>query len=137
VTVEDGVVSTVENRDLDVLRWAEICVDLTDADDMREALERARKSIEKESKVGIGRPIAMRIRFEGVTAISDEIAAFPERLEQQVKALGAEIASENLWIERVENTAAAKRNLESALSEDSAFGNCSRTYWRLRTIQIK
>jgi DNA repair exonuclease SbcCD nuclease subunit len=122
VTVEDGVVSTVENRDLDVLRWAEICVDLTDADDMREALERARKSIEKESKVGIGRPIAMRIRFEGVTAISDEIAAFPERLEQQVKALGAEIASENLWIERVENTAAAKRNLESALSEDSAFG---------------
>jgi exonuclease SbcD len=64
----------------------------------------------------------MRIRFEGATKISDELAAYPERFEQQIKALGAEIAGEELWIERVENAAVGKLDLDSTLSDDSAFG---------------
>ena len=120
VTVEDGAVSAVEKCSLDVFRWIESRVDLTDVAEMREVLERSRKSIENASTDG--RPVAMRIRFEGATSISDEIAAFPERFEQQIKALAAEIAGDNLWIERVENAAAGKLNLESALSDDSAFG---------------
>ena len=123
VTVEDGAVSTVEKCPLDVLRWVECSVDLTDATEMREVLERARKSIENERTSADGRPIAMRIQFEGATSISDELAAYPERFEQQIKALGAEIAGDNLWIERVENAAVGKLDLESTLSDDSAFGN--------------
>jgi hypothetical protein len=64
----------------------------------------------------------MRIRFEGATSISDELAAFPERFDQQIKAIGAEIAGDDLWIERVENAAVGKLDLESTLSEDSPFG---------------
>ncbi len=122
VTVEDGAVSTVEKCPLDVLRWVECSVDLTDAAEMREVLERARKSIENERTSADGRPMAMRIRFEGATSISDELAAYPERLEQQIKALGAEIAGDELWIERVENAAVGKLDLESTLSDDSTFG---------------
>lgn len=122
VTVEHGAVSTVEKCPLDVLRWALCNVDLTNAAEMREVLELARKAIEKERTSADGRPIAMRIRFEGATSISDEIAAYPERFEQQIKALGAEIAGNDLWIERVENTAVGKLDLDSTLSDDSAFG---------------
>ena len=75
---------------------------------MREVLERTREAIENERLLADGRPTAMRIRFEGATVISGELAAYPERLEQQIKALGAEIAGDNLWIERVENAAAGK-----------------------------
>ena len=122
VTVEDGAVSAVDKCPLDVLRWALCSVDLTDAAEMREVLERARKAIESEQISADGLPIAMRIRFEGTTSISDEMAAYPERFEQQIKALGAEIAGDDLWIERVENTAGGKVDLESMLSDDSAFG---------------
>ena len=122
VTVEDGSVSTVEKCPLDVMRWIEGNVDLTDAVEMRDVLDSARKSIENELSSADGRPIAMRIRFEGATTISDELAAYPERFEQQIKAFGAEIAGDDLWIERVENKAVGKLDLESTLSDDSAFG---------------
>lgn len=122
VTVEDGTVSEVERHPLDVLRWVLCSVDLTDVAEMREVLERTRKAIENERISADGRPIAMRIRFEGATTISDELAAYPERFNQQIKALGAEIASDDLWIERVENAAVGKLDLDSALSDDSAFG---------------
>lgn len=122
VTVEDGTVSEVEKLPLDVLRWSRCSVDLTDAAEMREVLERARKAIENERTSADGRPIAMRISFEGATTISDELSAYPERFEQRIKALGAEIAGDDLWIERVENGAIGKLDLESTLSDDSAFG---------------
>ena len=122
VTVEDGTISKVEKFPLDVLRWALCSVDLTDATEMREVLERARKAIENERGSADGRPIAMRIRFEGATSISDELAAYPERFEQQIKALGAEIAGDDLWIERVENAVVGKLDLDSTLSDDNTFG---------------
>ena len=122
VTVEDGTITKVEKIPLDVLRWVQCNVDLTDVAEMREVLERTRKTIEKERTSADGRPIAMRIRFEGATKISDEIAAYPEQFEQQIKALGAEIAGADLWIERVENAALGKLDLDSTLADDSAFG---------------
>jgi len=104
------------------MRWVQCDVDLTDVVEMRELLEHTRKSIEKERTSAEGRPLAMRIRFEGATKISDELAAYPERLEQQIKALGAEIAGDDMWIERIENAAVGKLDLDSTLTDDTAFG---------------
>ena len=122
VTVEDGAVGAVEKCPLDVLRWVACSVDLTNTAEMREVLDRARMSIENQRASADGRPIAMRIRFEGVTSMSDELSAFPERFEQQIKAICAEIAGDDLWIERVENAVVGKIDLEATLSEDNAFG---------------
>ena len=47
---------------------------------------------------------------------------FPEKFEQQIKALGAEIAGDTLWIERVENKTQGKYDLETALTDDNALG---------------
>ena len=122
VTVKDGVVSAVDKVSLDVLRWVKCNVDITDAVEMREVLDRTRKAIENGRFSADGRPVAMRICFEGATPISAELSAYPERFEQQIKALGAEIAGDDLWIERVENATVGKQDLESVLSDDTAFG---------------
>ena len=122
VTVEDGSVSEIEKCPLDVLRWVNCAVDLTDASDMTEVLERTRISISNQSAAADGRPIAMRIRFEGATLISNELAGYPERFEQQIKALGAEIAGDALWIERVEIATLSKLDLNAILADGSAFG---------------
>ena len=131
VTVEDDAISQVEKIPLDVLRWVQCSVEITDVVEMKEALERSRKAIEKERTSTEGRPLAMRIRFEGGSRISDEMAAYPERLEQQINALGAEIAGDDLWIERVENATSGKLDLDSILAEDTAFGKL------LKEIQAK
>ncbi len=122
VTVEDNATCEVEKIPLDVLRWVHCSVDITDVVEMREVLERIRKAIEKEQTSGEGRPIAMRIRLEGATRIYNELAAHPEWLEHQIKALGAEFAGHDLWIERVENAVTGKLDLESTLADDTALG---------------
>ena len=122
VTVEDGSVSEIEKCPLDVLRWVYCRVDLTDASDMTEVLERTRISISDEAASAEGRPIAMRIRFEGPTGMSNNLAAYPERFEHRIKALGAEIAGDDLWIEKVEIATAGKLDLDAVLAGGGAFG---------------
>jgi DNA repair exonuclease SbcCD nuclease subunit len=123
VTVEDGSVSSVERCPLDVLRWSRCDVDITDVDEMHEVLECVRKGIDQERAASEDRPLAMRIRLQGAAGIAQEIGAYPEKLEQQIRALGAEIAGDELWIERVENLTVSKRDLESALADDNAMSN--------------
>ena len=123
VTVEDCSVSEVERIPLDVLRWVLCSVDLTDNVEMRDVLELVRRVIEKERTLADNRPIAMRIRFEGATILSDGLSAYPERFEQQIRALSAEIAGDDLWIERVVNITVGKHDLDSSLSDGSPFGN--------------
>ena len=122
VSVEDGTVSEIDKIPLDVLRWTLCDIDLTDVEDIREVLEHVRKAIEQERASAEDRPLAMRIRLQGATKISDELAAYPERLEQQIKALGAETAGDDLWIERVENATTGKLDLELTLADDTALG---------------
>jgi len=121
-TVEDGCVKEIETCPLDVLRWVSCTVDLTDASDRMEVLELARIAMTRERASADGRPIALRIRFEGATSISNELYAYPERFEQSIKALGAETAGDDLWIERVEIGTVSKLELKAMLAEGGAFG---------------
>jgi DNA repair protein SbcD/Mre11 len=122
VTVEEETVTEIEKIPLDVLRWSLSEIDLTDIEEYRDVLGKVRETIEKERISAENRPLAMRIRLKGVTKLSDRLAAFPERLEQQIKALGAETAGDELWIERVENKTMGKHDLETALADENALG---------------
>lgn len=123
VTVEEGSLRpTVETRSIDVLRWTFCTIDLTDIVEMQEVLAITREEIEKELSSAEGRPLAMRIYYEGATKIADRIAANPEHFAHQVKALGAEVAGDNLWIEKVETGLVSMRDLASSLSDDNSLG---------------
>jgi len=123
VTVEEETVTETEKISLDVLRWTQTEIDLTDIEEQRDVLEKVRETIEQERTSAEDRPLAMRIKLKGATKLSDQLAAFPERLEQQIKALGAETAGDELWIERVENITTGKHDLETALADNNALGN--------------
>ena len=122
VSVDDGAAAEVEKVPLDVLRWSLCDIDLTDVDEIREVSERVRKSIEQEHAAAEDRPLAMRIRLQGATKIADELAAYPDRLEHEIKALGAGTAGDDLWIERVENATVGKLDPEAMLADDNAIG---------------
>ncbi len=122
VTVEEETITEIEKMPLDVLRWTLTEIDLTDIEEPRDVLEKVREAIEQERALAEDRPLAMRIRLKGATKLSDQLAAFPEKLEQQIKALGAETAGDDVWIERVENMTLGKYDLETALADDTSLG---------------
>ncbi|MGB3917442.1 DNA repair exonuclease [Thiothrix litoralis] len=123
VTVSEGEVSSVEPVALDVLRWVLCRVDVTDTAALREVWERIRPAIASELAAADGRIIAMRIRLEGASQVAAALAADPEHVAQQCKAIGAELAGEDLWIERVENAVTSKRDLDAALADDNPLAN--------------
>jgi DNA repair exonuclease SbcCD nuclease subunit len=122
VSVTDGSVSRIDRVSLDVMRWSLCSVDVTEAQDLVEVFERVRKGIEREQASAENRPLAMRIRLHGATRMAGALAAYPERLEQQLKALGAETAGDELWIEKIENATTGKLDLATMLASDHAMG---------------
>jgi len=126
VTVAENAVTEMEPVPLDVLRWTLTEIDLTDTEEYRDVLENVREAIEMELVRAEDRPLAMRMKLTGTTKLSDHLAAFPEKLEQQIKALGAETAGDDLWIERVENMTLGKYDLETALADDTSPGQLLR-----------
>ena len=121
VHVQDGRVREVENRDLDVLRWINCSVDVSDTSGLQGILARTRTKLEKAKAEADGRFAAIRVRLEGATEHPEAVSAYPERFEQQIRAIGAEIGGTDLWIERVENAVVRKLKLSSALAEDGAL----------------
>ncbi len=127
VTVDDvSSDPVIEMRSLDVLRWNLCAIDLTDVEDMREVWDITRKEIQASLNSAEDRPVAMRIRYRGSTKMLDQISANPERFAHQVKARGAEIAGDEVWIEKVENLVTGKRDLAAGLSDDSPLGTMLR-----------
>lgn len=121
VTVEEGGVSAVESLALDVVRWAVNSIDVSAANGMRDVLDLVRAAITEALTAADGCTLAMRIRLEGATPLADTLAAYPERLEQQIRALAAELGGDAVWIERVENSTTGKQELMAALSADNAL----------------
>lgn len=122
VTVEDQTVKEIEKIPLDVMRWHHTQIDLTDIEEHRDVLEKIREAIELKCSLAEDRPLAMRIKLKGATTLSDQLAAFPEKLEQQIKAIGAETVGDQVWIERVEDITTGKYDLQTALLHDNAQG---------------
>ncbi|HID97818.1 MAG TPA: DNA repair exonuclease [Thermodesulfobacteriaceae bacterium] len=122
VTVENGRVADVEKISLDVLRWELCTVDLTGTDGMEGIIDCTRKAIGRVLESAEGRPVAMRIWYEGTSDAADALAAWPGRLENQVRAVAAEIAPDEVWVERVVNAAVARRDLNALSGSDSALG---------------
>ncbi len=122
VSVEYGEVQNVKEHPLDVLRWTLCRVDLSDVTTMRELRDRTRKMIEKQRFLAEDLPLAMRIRFEGTTVLADKLVAYPQRFEEEIRVLAAEVAGDELWVEQVESALVARRDMDKAIEGDDAFG---------------
>lgn len=121
VTVEGGAVSAVEPVPLDVVRWAVQDVDVSEVTALREVLERVREALAGALAAAEGCTLALRIRLQGASTLAAALAAYPERLEQQIRALAAEMGGDAVWLERLENHTTGKQDLAAALAADNAL----------------
>ncbi len=126
VTVEHGRVVDVEHRDLDVVRWARIDVDLGGSDQADNALARFAEALAQARQEADGRLLAARIRVTGATPLHDAFVREPDRWRYELRALAAELGEPGVWLERIELSTRSPRALASMLGRDDALAGLLR-----------
>jgi DNA repair protein SbcD/Mre11 len=100
VTVDEGSIVSVEERELDVLRWAVCRVDPAGCDSTDALSDRVREAFEAERRKADGRPIAVRLYVEGNTPLHHRLHEQSLQLNGEFRALAANLG--DVWLEKIE-----------------------------------
>ena len=114
VTAEEGRIADLDFRELDVLRWVRLTIDVKDAaseDDIFAGVQGALAQAKLEAD---GRYLAARLQLVLPEPLCRHLDRDPERFAQQVRTLGIEAGNDEVWIERITwEAAAASRPVSS------------------------
>jgi exonuclease SbcD len=130
VTVEHGCVTSIEHRPLDVVRWAQIVIDVSDCETFDDVLAGAQRALVEEGDRAGGRLLAARVILQGACNAHGRIAATPEQFLNQLRVLANELGQ--VWLEQVRiETSAPLRPAATSGSEESIFRllNGTRHIW--------
>ncbi len=126
VTVEHGRVVDVRPRELDVVRWARLEIDLTARDREDDALDRIAEALAQARSAAEGRLLAARVVVTGRTGIHDALVRDPERWRHELRRLAGELGDPGIWLERIEVATRSPRDLEALLARQDALGGLLR-----------
>jgi DNA repair exonuclease SbcCD nuclease subunit len=101
VTGDEGMPLEVSRRDLDVIRWETLSVDLSGEDDMAGCTERFREGLGAVLDRNDPLPVVVRVEFHGETALHRRLASEPEHLRETLRSLAIGAFGERAWIENI------------------------------------
>ncbi len=99
VSVDEGRVTKVEHRDLDVLRWVVCCIDPAGCDTLDMLADRVRDLFDEERAKAEGRPLAVRLIVDGVTSLHGQLHENTLQWSEEIRAVAATLG--DVWIEKV------------------------------------
>jgi exonuclease SbcD len=135
VAVEGDKIATVEHRELDVVRWAQIKVDLSDCDEdalfssVRTAVETA--AIEADQRL-----LAIRIVLKGETSLHRKLVAQRERFVSEIRTVVSDAAPGQVWLERVKVETTPPADVARLIARDDAIGGLLRTLRELPANEL-
>ncbi|MGE3778293.1 MAG: exonuclease SbcCD subunit D [Pirellulaceae bacterium] len=92
----------VEFRSLDVFRWALCDVPLQESTDADTLIDLAVESLESLLATADGRPLAVRMRLQGLSSGHAPWLTQRDRWAAELRAAAQRVAAEGLWIEKVQ-----------------------------------
>ncbi|UTF51883.1 DNA repair exonuclease [Desulfomicrobium sp. ZS1] len=128
VTVEEGRITEVDFRELDVLRFALCRVDLDGCESLEGITDRVRESMERERQGTDGRPLAARIILEGKSSLHERIRRNEEKLREECRAVAADLG--DVWLEKFR--IASKPSSEGPDEGDTPLAGLMRAVAELR-----
>ena len=108
VRVDDGVASTPEHHVLDVVRWCDRAVDVSDAATADDVVGRVAEALRAAVDDAGDRLVAARIRLVGETPVDPILRRDRERWLQEIRLCADELAGQ-VWIERLQLETQAER----------------------------
>jgi len=101
VAVEDGRVASFEHRDLHVVRWEVIPVNVSGQSAAVDVVDAAVAAMKSESGKGGGEVLAVRLVIEGACRAHRELVAYSEKWTAEIRVAVAAATGERAWVEKV------------------------------------
>ena len=119
VTVDDGLVVEVEERELDVLRWEVCAVDLAQCETTDSVYNSIRKTLENILRNAEGRTLVIRLILTGECPVHAELFERTEQWTEEFRGIAASLG--DLWLEKVQYRTRRKIGLEEILGADTSI----------------
>jgi DNA repair exonuclease SbcCD nuclease subunit len=134
VTVEGNEVSKVEHRDLDVLRWFQCFIELTERDTVDNVYEHVGDALQQALVTAEGRPVAARVVLRGVSQSHPRLHAEFEYWTQEFRALAAALGGAGVWLEKLVLATRQPAALEDLDARDHALAGLLRA---IRNLELE
>lgn len=131
VTVEDGQITAAEHRELDVLRWCRLPVDVSGSNSPEEVIDAAGEAITDELAQHGDHLLAVRLDIMGSCKAHNELALQTDHWTNEMRLTATDISAGNVWIEKIKLNTAVQANLEELLQRHDAIGGLLRSIRRL------
>ena len=123
VTVRDGVILSVEHRDLDVLRWSMCEVDSSGTLNGEDIVDRVALALQQKLASSNGRPLAVRIQLIGYCKAHREVSANIDRWTNEIRARSTDLSNGSIWIEKVIDRTQSRTEPDEIDWEAGAMGD--------------
>jgi DNA repair exonuclease SbcCD nuclease subunit len=135
VTAQGQRIDGVEFRELAPARWDVASVDVSGADTEDDVLALTSNAIKNSASAAGDRLLAIRIHVTGGCRAHNAYAADPDRLANEIRALATEIASEQVWVEKVKIQTHPEADLEQLAGLDGPIGELVASVAELESAQ--
>jgi DNA repair exonuclease SbcCD nuclease subunit len=132
ISANNGCIDAVEPRALDVVRWYACDIDVAGARSTDAVLERVREALEDEARRAEGRLLAVRVRLSGQTRAHARLQQDPERWLAEVRGVGCDVGSGEVWIEKVSFDTRMPIDVEALSGKDDPLGQLCRSLSEIR-----
>ncbi len=133
VTVSEGNIAHVEERQIDVLRWVLCQVDLSDCECLEDVYAAVRLALIREHQLADGRILALRLVLTGTCPVHALLLARTVELTEEFRGIAAGLGE--LWLEQVRFQTSRKVQLEEILGEDTPLAGLLRTIHQLQSAE--
>jgi DNA repair protein SbcD/Mre11 len=132
VTVDDSRACSVEFRELDVLRWDSLLIDVTDELSSESILDKVKNAFAHALEQAPDKPHAIRLELHGRTPIHAKLLSQKTQLTHEIRALGIDIGQGKTWIEKVKFSTSAILSRDDSESMDGAMQEIESLFAQLR-----
>jgi DNA repair exonuclease SbcCD nuclease subunit len=141
VTVTAGEVVNVEHRSFDVVRWARVEVDISEAARAEETLEMVCEAVEREIEGGADDSpvplLALRVILTGRSDAHAELVREPDRWTHELREQLSRLGGDGVFLEKVRFDSRRRIDVESELNREDAMGDLLRLVASLEADSIE
>lgn len=136
VTIEEGHVAGVEHRSFDVVRWERVVVDVSEASDSIDAVDRIRAALAERATAAGDRVLAARIFVTGATKANAAIRRDLDRFTSELRA-AVDVLGDALFVEKVNIETRSSFDLAQVRQEASAVGHLARRLSAIKADDVE
>lgn len=129
VTVEDGRISEVAERALDVLRWSVCRVDLSGCETVENVHAAVRRGLDRERELADGRVLAVRLLLTGKCPVHNLLLEKSSMFIEEFRGIAVGLG--DVWLEKVLFQTGRAVDLDQIFGEDTPIAGLLQSISRL------